>query len=336
MRIYELIVILSAMNSKQRPFFKGFPSFVAATDELEAHEARRSVYYWWWEFLRLSPVVWFAKETGIKPTDPAIAKVVNAFGDLRGDFFASWWRSTGRSLFAEAKRPAKVSLLELNSLHEHEFDEQKLYLEVPLTIRKQSILKQFKDILSIAHEGRQLDLAAHSQAQFKLHTKRYRLHTLEAEYWVLLYRLLHPKIEVWRIGDRLQVAPHHRVRDSGGTILNKSTHALNSLTGRYLYKARYTLLHAERGDFPNTDAIEISSRSQPFGIKHQKEFRAATQDTEKGEVSAWSKWLNEQYAGILKDEISRRNRVAQQLRMPDGLVRQRIDAFIAGVSDRLT
>lgn len=322
------------MSDKNRPFFKGFPSFVAATDELETHEARKSVYYWWWEFLRLSPVVWFARETGIEPVDPAIAKVAKSFGDLRNNHFSLWWTLNGKNLFAEAKRPAKVKLLELDKLHEHGFDERKLYLEVPLTIRKQTILRQFKMILALAHEGRQLDLAAYSQAQYKLHTKRYRLHTLEAEFWVLLYRLLYPKIEVWRIGDRLQVAPHHRVRDDDGRIENRSTHALNSLTGRYLYKARYTLLHAERGSFPNAEPIEVSDRLQPFGTKHQRDFRAATELKSNGELSGWQKWLKDEYERVVIGEVERRNRIERPA-MPDRLIpyRKRIEAFVSGESD---
>jgi len=331
----KMIGIFTVMNSPVRPFFKGLPKFVAATDELEAHEAEQSVYYWWWSFLRLSPVLWFAQQTGIKPTDPQVAKVCESFGDLRRLSFDRWWRSTGRVIFAESKRPAKVQALALDQMGEHAFDPNKLYVEVPLTIRQQTIVKQFKAILGNAHDGRGLNLAAHSNAEFKLHTKRYRLRTIEAEYWVMLYRLLHPNIEVWRIGDRLQVAPQHRVRDGDGSILNASKHALNSLTGRYLYKGRYSLLHAERGNFPNTDEIELSARHQPFGLKHQTEYRAATKDSKDGTQSAWTQLLKKEYAVTLKYEIVRRNFIESQMRLPDGKMRRRIDAFIAGESDLL-
>lgn len=324
------------MNANRRPFFKGFPKFVAASDELEVDEAGRSIYYWWWSFLRLSPVLWFAQETGIKPTDPQIAKVAESFGDLQTRYFHTWWQSTGRVIFAESKRPASVQLLALDQLHEHPFDPNKLYLEVPLSIRQQTIVKQFKALLSDVHAGRGLDLAAHSQAEFKLHTKRYRLHTIEAEYWVMLYRLLYPNIEVWRIGDRLQVAPQHRVRDGDGSILNSSKHALNSLTGRYLYKGRYSLLHAERGNFPNTDAIELSARHQPFGLKHQTDYRAATQDGKDGTKSVWARWLNREFAAGLKFEIVCRQHVEHKMKMPDGKTRLRMNAFIAGESDLLS
>jgi hypothetical protein len=333
------------MNSPQRPFFKGIPRFVAATDDLEASEAAESVYRWWWECLRLSPVLWFAAETGFTPKEAAVAKVAEAFGDLRSGNFTKWWRATGRKIFAESKRPSRVTLLDLSQLNRHRFGADKIYVEVPLTIRQQTIVRQFKDILAEAHEGRALNLAKHSNAEFKLHTKRYQLHTLENEYWVLLYRLLHPRIEIWRIGDRLQVAPQHKVRDAYGNIpgsnqygQRKPTRQLNgltSMTGRYLYKARFALLNAERGTFPNYTAVEVSERYQPFGLKHQTEFRHATEDGKDGSESAWKNWLRREYAADLKVEVARRNHVEPQLKITDGLVRRRIDPFIAGTSDLL-
>jgi hypothetical protein len=332
------------MNSTQRPFFKGIPRFVVATDDLEASEAAESVYRWWWECLRLSPVLWFATETGFTPREAAVAKVAEAFGDLRSGNFNKWWRETGRKIFAESKRPSRVTVLDLSQLNRHRFDANKIYIEVPLTIRQQTIVRQFKGVLAEAHEGRALNLAKHSNAEFKLHTKSYQLHTLQNEYWVLVYRLLHPSIETWRIGDRLQVAPQHRIRDAYGNIPdpdlygrykpNRHLNGLTSMTGRYLYKARFALLNAERGSFPNHTAFEVSERYQPFGLRQQSEFRLATEDGKNGSESAWGKWLRRKYAADLKVEVARRNHVGSQLEI-DGLVRRRIDAFIAGTSDLL-
>ena len=276
-----------------------------------------------------------------------MAKVAEAFGDLRSGNFKKWWRETGTKIFAESKRPSKVVALDLSQLNRHRFDTEKMYIEVPLSIRQQTIVRQFKGILVERHKGRALDLLKHSNAEFKLHTKRYdnELHPLKNEYWVLLYRLLHPRIEIWRIGDRLQVAPQHQIRDAYGNIAdpdlygryrpNRHLNGLTSMTGRYLYKARFALLNAERGSFPNHNAVEVSERYQPFGLKHQTEFRHATEDGKDGSESAWRNWLRREYAADLKVEVARRNHVEPQLKIIDGLVRRRIDPFIAGTSDLL-
>jgi hypothetical protein len=323
------------MKSTLRPFFKGFPKFVSANDEMETREAEETLYFWWWEFVRLSPVLWYAQETGIQPTDPSIANVVASFGDLRGSSFGKWWRTTGTNIFAESKRPPKVKALDLQQLHEYGFDQTKLYIEVPLNIRQQTIVKQFKDILIKMHDGRGLDLSAYSTAQFKLRSKKARLVTLQNEYWVTLYRLLHPNIEVWRIGDRLQLAWQHRVRNDDGVIPNADKGPVNSVTGRFLYKGRFTLLNAERGSFPNADPIELSERHQPFGLKHQTDYRTATQDAKDGTECAYRKWLKEEYSLSLKNKVVRCVNRVEQMKIPGSKVRQRIDAFISGDSDLL-
>ena len=180
-----------------------------------------------------------------------------------------------------------------------------------------------------------MNLVAHSTATLKLHTKRYRLATIEREYWVLVYRLLYPDIALWRIGDSLQVASQHKVRDVNGAIMNKLKQPLNAVTGRYYYKARFTLLNLERDSFPNNSAIEVSSRKQPFGTEHQKEFRAATEDEKNGEPCVWMQWLRNTYLTEIKEEVVHHQRIHREMRLPDSKVRQRIDAFIAGESDLL-
>ena len=57
---------------KQKPFFKGILGFTRADDEVLAKEADASIYRWWWEFMRLSPVFWYARTRGIEPVDPKI------------------------------------------------------------------------------------------------------------------------------------------------------------------------------------------------------------------------------------------------------------------------
>lgn len=333
----KLTVILSSMNRPLRPFFKGLPSFVAPNDEMEVKEAKQSIYYWWWAFARLSPVLWYANTRGVMPVDPAIEKVVDTFGSgWANPSFGVWWETWGRKVFAETKRPAKVLQLDLQTLDVHPFDAEKLYVEVPLNIRQQTIVSQFKKLLAEVHEGRALNLAAHSTAQLALHTKRYRLSTIEKEYWVLLYRMLYPNIEIWRIGDRLQIAPHLKVRDTEGDEMQKRKHALNAITGRYYYKARYTLLNLERDSFPNFTAIDVSKRKQPFGTAHQTDYRLASHDESDGSVSAWTLWLRDQYLEDLHAKVMRSvPRLQYNIRRPESNARHRFPAFVAGLSDLL-
>jgi hypothetical protein len=325
------------MNSRNRPFFKGFPGYSRPNLHQEARDAEETVYYWWWRFLRLSPVIWFAHSRDVLPKDERIAQVIKDFGDLSTRGFTPWWLDTGRNLFSESIRPERVSVLDLANLQDQQFFEDRLYVEIPLNIRKQTIVSQLKQLLNERHEGRYLDLAATSTAQYALFTKRYRMRVLETEYWVMLYRLLYPKTTVWQIGDRLQISPSFKVRGVDNkahhNVKNNPMSRLNSLTGRFLYKARFTTLNAERGIFPSSKLIELGERYQPFGLKLQTEYRQATESNGK-EVSEWQQCLSDLYKTELRLKIMRSNNISiDDYGVKEYKIRQRITDFIEGKSD---
>jgi hypothetical protein len=334
----NLIDTLVHMNSSKNSFFKGLQGFTRHTDELLLKDAENSVYYWWWAFMRLSPVFWYANQTGLKPVDLELTKTLGLVGDLTSGSFGTWWRATGRKIFAEANHPAKLRLIDIDQADRVELYERSVVIEVPLTISRATLQRQFKKLLAEQHEGRLLNIAATSNAKLQLHTKRFNIRTLEIEYWVMLYRLLNQDIAIWRIGDRLQLSPSLKVRgvERTNADVRQGTSAfdkLHSLTGRYLYKAQYTLNHAEHGSFPNSTKVKLTSK--PFGEKHDLDYRAAT-----GQVinvpSEWHAWLDKQLSRDLKHEIIKRNRLDQSMRMPDGNTRRRFDAFLQGTSDLLS
>ncbi len=324
------------MNNSETGFYKGLQGFTRSDDTLLARDAGESVYYWWWAFMRLSPVFWYARETGLTPADKAVAATYEKAGNLEMRNFAKWWRDTGKDVFAEAKRPAKVRLIDVNLLEQNELYEKSVLVEIPLTIRLDTIVRQLKRELDGVHPGRKLDLLAHARSQLKLHTRKYRLRTLEIEYWVLLYRLLFPEIETWRIGDRLQISPDIKVRNvvRGATTEKRRDPylKLHSYAGRYLYKARFTQLNAERGSFPNAEKISIPDDFQPFGPKHDREYKAAI-GAVLTEQSIWHAWLKKEFGADLRSEVITRNYWQDKIRLPDSDIKRRFPKFLDGSSD---
>ena len=286
-------------------------------------------------FHAFEPCVLVFKARGSGPQERSHGQSFSNAGDLSKGLFKPWWKATGASVFAEAKRPASVRVVNMDQLEEHRFYPQgsSLLLEVPLTIRKETILQQVKRLLALEHEGRALNLAATSTAQFALHTKRYRLRTLELEYWVLLYRMLYPNISVLGIGDRLQISPSLRVRGVERKVY--STHVssphdkLQSITGRYLYKAQSTLANVERGSFPN--ASKPLMIEQPFGANHHADFLAAT-GRRLDVVSPWHAWLQEQYYDDLRHHIIRKNNLGKDV-IGNSRIKAQIPKFLAGETD---
>ena len=333
------------MNTRNRLFFKGLAGYTRIDDAITQGEARDTSYYWWWTFMQLSPVFWYAKQTGHQPSDPKVAETYELVGDIFDGNFYKWWNATGKTIFSEAKRPAKVRTVDLDQIEKIELYEKSVIVEIPLTIRKETIVSQLKKLLASIdgveeplHAGRRLDLIATSNAKLRLHTKRFNKTTIEREYWAIIYRLLYPKIEIWRIGDRLRFAPEHKVRGVERiqylSVQSNPFTLLHSLTGRYLYKAERTILNAERGSFPNPNKVEIPEDYTPFAKKFEKDYMAAIGKV-KGEPAVWLNWINETYAERLTRQIVKSNHLEREYMLPDSLVRLRLPAFIEGRSDEL-
>ena len=319
-------------------FYKGIAGFYRAQPEELELAAAGSVYGWWWRYLRLSPALWYAQTTGHRPTDSALAATLDVVGDLKIDRFERWWQQTGQHIFVEARRPEQVRIIAVDEIPEHRLYPKSLVIEVPLTTRRTTVLSQLKAILDKHHHAREQGLLDRSSAALRLHTKLYRLPTLERSYLALLYRLLYPKLAVWRIGDRLQLAPSIRVRgvergaftDYSGPFVR-----LHSLTGRYIYKAQYMLHHVERGTFPRTTPVTDGERREKlFAAHHQRDFEQATQLGTKP-LSPWAKWLDVEMGWDLRNAVIRRNHLTEAVRLPGSRARRELPAFIAGEREHI-
>ncbi len=324
------------MKSSKRGFYKGIPGFTRESEEELWWEAERGIYGWWWRYLRLSPVFWFARTTGIAPKHPVLARVYDAAGDLGQGEFSHWWRDTGARLFVEETRPRKTRLVDEENFGEFVFypPGKSIVIEIPLTISQATINKQIREILADKHPGRGLKVMSHSTAQWALHTKRFNLKTLEREYWALLYRMLYPDIAAWRVGDRLKLAPGLNLRDLDRWKRNRTTSPqtrMSSTIGRYLYKAQWTLWNAEQDSFPN--ANKVTPVEQPFGKRHHSEYLEAT-GRRIDAVSPWDEWLHLEHHEDLVTLIRRKNNLMGMSAI-DAKMQERLPKFIAGESDLL-
>jgi hypothetical protein len=331
------VVIVVGMTNKRTGFYKGITGFRRGSEEFLYEAVEHSIYQWWWEFLRLSPVFWYAQHADVTPVVPKVAEVCEQAGDVREDRFNKWWRGTGSVLFEEARRPLQLRRVDEQTLGDHEFYPQgkSMLVEVPLTATSRTLVKQFKKLLAQTHGNQRVDVLEHSNAAWKLHTKRYNLVALENQFWVLIYRLLYPDIAAWRIGDRLQISPGLKLRDIDRQRYAGKTSPISraqSTVGRFLYKAQRTVANAELASFPNFN--QISAADMPFGEHHHKNFLIATRGTV-SEPSAWQQWLHEEFHWRLVKRIKEKNRIAGMTAV-DPKVVQRLSKFIAGESDLLS
>lgn len=311
-------------------FLKGLS---LAREHSSATEAKSSIYHWWYRYLHLSPVLWYANETGIKPRNTDIAKVLKNGGDFLNKNFHSWWGGNCERLFAEPLGRKELIGLRVKDLATHTYDKNSLYVEVPLSIPIDRVMKDFHSILMQHHKGRKLNLAATSQAVWPLHTMRYRLEVIERGYWTLVYKLLFPNLSIWRIGDRLQYAPHLKVRDTEWASNERRFNSLNSLAGRYLYKGRYTLENAEQGIFPRLKKPDAICSDFPFGKKYHADFLKLT-STDEDEKSPWITSLENSLTDELMRIVYKRN-LRYISAKPSSNTTEKFLAFYRGETDQL-
>lgn len=330
------------MKHQRSGFYKGIPGLTVSDDDGLLKAAEASIYKQWWSFLKLSPVYWYARQTGIAPVIPEIAENYEKAGNLNWPNFNVWWEKHGKYVFEEANRPAKPRLINLDEFSNHELYQNSILVEIPLTVTSKKIIRDLKELLhDIDHDVSGRNVIKLSNAPLKLKSKKFNKTTIEHEQWVLIYRILHSHIPVWKIGDRLQLAPNNNVRDADPKAFSKGKGpfaTLQSLTGRSLYKARFARYHVERGSFPNYTRIADLNSVQPFGAKLHKEFLEATNETNRDENdkhvpnSPWQEHIKDEYAQDLKYKIIHANRHDQRY-VNEPKFKLRYDDFIAGKTE---
>ena len=299
-----------------------------------------SIYLWCWRFMRLSPALMFARSRKAKPAHKPLASTLEAAGNLGITTWWAWWRRYGNVTFAErlaiaTVRTVRPGVIRRSYAHIWTAPERTLLVEIPLTIRLRSILTQIKGILKDAGHGQKgFDPAPFSTAPFKLHTMRYRIHNIETRYWVLLYRLLYPDVPVWVIGDRLRLAPRHKMREDvvDAKMRRRAKAGLESITGRHLYKARYMLEHMNHGVFPNDQPIaENAGFTGLFGRKWAAQYREFVLGSGSAQ-SEWIKRVRRDNIEALRKHVLRIN-LAERNGADESRASARLDAFMRGLYD---
>jgi hypothetical protein len=126
-------------------------------------EWERSVYYYWWAFLRENEDYLLTCEgNGIGPC----AKLYEDFGDLRDGDFWKWWRGHNH-LFAE---PTERKITVVEDVAGFEPQPKTLVLEIPLEGKLSHRITQIRRELS-KHMSDTRHRKPKSEAKYKIHSK---------------------------------------------------------------------------------------------------------------------------------------------------------------------
>ena len=158
-------------------------------------EWERSVFYYWWAFLRENDAYLRTCESnGVGPC----AKLYADFGDVRSDDFWKWWREHSH-LFAEPDERQVTVVRDLGSFEERP---KTLVLEIPLEGKLSYRITQIRRELA-QHMADSRHRKPISQAKYQVHSKPV-IKALAAYLKTWQLRKAHPKLPFSAIYDILQ------------------------------------------------------------------------------------------------------------------------------------
>lgn len=199
----------------------------------------RSVFYYWWAFLRESEDYIATCDNGGKGK---LADLYKDFGDIREDKFFDWWKRTGRNLFCEpVDRQIKVVI---DDHIQHEPD--KVILSIPITGDMGRILAEIKTLLNGEFHKKRKESYRDTKAKYKVRTKPV-LTSLHIMLELLKAKKANPSGSLLDWGRSINL----------GLISGKTNSEVlaseRSAISRYIRKAEKLLTLIEQGEFTKFD-----------------------------------------------------------------------------------
>jgi hypothetical protein len=218
----------------------------------EIREAKKTPIYWWFLTLQASDeYVLCCRNQG----KGALANLYKDFGDVDKKSFAQWWANQGRKIFAERKKLKKVDVIdERRQLERLSIHEDRLIIEVPLTLRRQTAIRQIGKALKKAYESRDpVDIWEQSTAKRQVIKSKIRMTTVEMLLSVWQIRNEHPTLSNYEIGQKAKIDLDILARTTDGDQLDDALERrrMTIAVSRYLAQAKNLIANAELGIFPS-------------------------------------------------------------------------------------
>lgn len=217
------------------------------TSKVKATEPyKNSVYYYWWEFLRLNEDYKKCCERGGKGK---LSRLYKDFGDVFSVDFKTWWQTCdrGASLFAE-KLPPSFSVVPAENIHEQD---DVLYLRLPLALPKRFLVQEFQRILNKHHHGaRGKRTNEQSTAMYPV-TGHVDIGALDKCLRVFVMKSEQPDLYLWQIGHFCKLTKRSNL-NKGTELAVGDKMILANTVKRLLNRAEKIINGVAEGKFPVT------------------------------------------------------------------------------------
>lgn len=225
----------------------------------EIRLARESPAYWWFQCLRASDEYRYCCEHDGKGQ---LAETYSKFGNVFDyPHFDIWWRKVGRYLFIQQQPLKKVKAINEEAFRRSDVEGDKLILEVPLTLRKQTAMRQIGLLLKKAYENRVVDIQKSSTAQIKFEKSKIRMTTIEQLLNIAKLRNRYPRLTLNELGIKagIKLDLFARITNVGDMDDEEYVEArrMTIAVSRYLKQARHLIDNATHGIFPSIKPSNI-------------------------------------------------------------------------------
>jgi len=209
----------------------------------------RSVYYWWWEYLRRNVAY---QETCNNFGLGKCANIYNDFGDIFSIDFKDWWTKGDRGAKLFANQPISGAIVQVDPIELEGLGGNEVLLKVNMNIPRKFLEDRFKTYLNNNHKGRRGHQdAKKSNAKYKF-SGQPNLYSLQMTLQVYDAYMQYPDLKLWEIPEKipnLQVSNLIGQDDSKYEIADKKNR-LSATVGRYLQRAKKSIANAGEGVFP--------------------------------------------------------------------------------------
>lgn len=263
-------------NPNHPSVFKGMRRLRYADIREELSDARRSHYYWWFEYLKLSKDYWWVCKQQGNTLDADLKGMWEDFGDISNTIFDNWWINRGRMLFAEQLHLPKVRKINGEDNNLNPQSENYLVVEIPLNMTERTISRQVLGLLR-AEPNRQIKRVSHAKRPLaKLIGIRQSVITDAYSIWSLNQLVQTAKMPTSNIGKpfdtmtsqeigiffRLVRSCMPKYTDSE-EVERKKRNGMKVAVSRMLQRADALIANAEIGIYPSFSAVAKRVRWTP-------------------------------------------------------------------------
>jgi len=235
---------------KSRHFSYGQPTFGTKANSKPQSFWTKSVYFWWFEYLRRNEAY---KKTCLSKGKGKLANLYADFGDVLDIDFRAWWKTDQRGavLFSE---PIVKDTLEVINLSDIPSITNKdiIYIKVPLNLSKRFLKAKFYGVLKKLHQGKRgIRQARQSKAKYIV-IGQPNIEALKKTLKVYDYHLENPQLKLWEIGRDLKLSlADNPLKTDSPKIAYDKRNRLSASVSRYLRKAKRMIENTSKGRFPD-------------------------------------------------------------------------------------